>query len=1496
MNPSSPSLASRPNTSTAIQSAHAALQEKARENSYVVSALSKRIETSPERPLIKSAAHKRMQSLQSGTVRDLSNLIEANSNSLGSPTRSPERSPVKTGSPNTCRDIFFDDASSDKVPTRSGKSTPTNETPTLRPSLRRPPQSILGDNTPPQSATMLALQTMASKDSDHSTTDVANESNALVRTSPTFDAISHQILSLTSIATNLQKEMAQLSRRSKDNATDLLSLKEATNARDEDIRKSLRELLLNLSESGSRSSSNPYGGGAGLLLEGKTHSSASSNVGKPFTLPRIPSPRSFAASLDRESLATPSLYTPENTATIALLEKILREMGTTEGQDLLISRLSEVADRVKQEGLSTASKLDELLDYVKNNSSSNSKELLLRNGGGSGNSRPRNFSFEQPSQLELEFDSPRSGPVAPRVDALVHAGDISNRSVTATSNASEILNEDVIKAIRSVKDSVAQGGGLTAEVKALVRELRGEVLGMGRDLGRKLEQQLGADRDAPRDIGADKEELTRMVEEGFSELKEHMDQILRECQRQSSPPPAYRVDYQEIYNAMSSALNERSLGPEKQGLEKEDILDAVREAWENYKPEIEVQQFGLEREELLECVKEGILQYRPQDGTRDASGASREEVFEAVVEGLKHFSPPRLPTQDSLTRDEILDAVREVLGEFEFPSAPAADPQITRDQMVDAVREGLGGFEFPNSGTALSRDLAGSVVRNESFNSANSGFERKRTAEEPFAEEVVDRIQEVLEVMRQEFKAVSDEAKQNVAAHGRDTEQVLDATKDGFEKLRADIESYVDRAADVTGKDEILDSLQESFERLHESMAASIARLDKMAEKDELLYSMRENFDQLQEAMTSTIIHTANVSGTDKILDSLQERFDRLQEIMTSSVTRSPNVSNTDEILNSIHDGFSQIKNNMTSSMVDSGVDVSSKDEVIESIRDGFDRLQETITSSVVRSSDTPNKDDILDGMRDHFDRLQDTLTSSVARSGEMTNNDEMLASIRDELGHLEETLTSTIIHTADVTGKDAIIESMRDQFDQLQGILKSAVATAVQESGNDEIISRMHEGLDKLQENMTTTIIHAVSVTGNEKVLESMNEKFDDLHQTLKSSVVPSNNDSGKEEIIDQMRESLDQLQETMTSTIIHAVNITGNEKVLENMRQGFEKLQETLTTSMIPSGDATGKDGILTGIRDGFESLRGNLAELQETLTTTIVHTADVTGKDKILDSMQQGFEQLQETIKSSVVTSGGDNINKEEILNSIRDGFDRLQEGMASSLVRAEPSADKDEIADILRDGLDSLREDIQRPRDINGSNNSGNREILDALQDGLSSLRSDVEKIVNKPVDMTVNYEILDALRAGLEGVRTDIDRLRERDEDDRALATRDAGQVVPADSLKRNDIDNLEVLITQLRIKVEALESMSSSQPAPGSLSKEHLDGLETLVRDIHGSVTSTDRSRADDEDTVKREDVQAIETLLRNTKAKLDEIDTEQSLKKEHLEPVETLISSIRDS
>ena len=1139
LNPGSSSPAAKPNTSRNIAAAAEALTAKARESAYTVNPPPNK---SPEKSLIKGQHHKRFQSIQNSNGPLRNSYVDA----LGSLDRgrgsgsSPERLPRTPG-------LDFENRSPEKSPIRS-------ETPT--PSSKRPPlKAILGENTP-TSSTMLALQNMPTpKDTDFSLTDITNNSTPAVRGSQTFDALSTQILSLTSIATNLQREMAQLSRRSKDNATDLCSLKEATNSRDEDIRKSLKDLAVNLSSgllesgttNGMRNTSNHSQRPGGHFLENKPYISPP-GMSKSFSLPRIPSPNSMlGTSIDREISASP--YNVEGAASIALLEKIFREMGTKEGQEQVLSILSELQKRPesKQADPQTVKKLEEILVLLKD--STNSRALVPRRDHGNG-------IENSPPKLELDFNPPANRPLAKR--------NITPQLATAqahlnTKGSESIINEDLQKLLKKIKDSIAEGGGMTAEVKAHVRELRGEVLGMGRDIARRLDQAESTSQSSRTDAqGPGREEIAHIVQEGLAELRDHMEVLMREKRRQSSSSISSRrsMDNHEIYTAVKNALTE--FPPQQQvalqdpgsGIEREEILEAVREAWETYKPEIELQNFGLEREEILQCLKEGLHDYQSQDQKRDLGGATYEEVLDAVREGLQNFKPPPIETEASLTKDEILMTVRECLETFDFPTSsigPMREPEMTREDVLDAVKEGL------SAQAPMSKEIE--FNRDDLFDAVKAGLEGAATPMGGVGEKVLDKMEDLIDGMRVEFKQYS-------VANGGDTEQVLDAMKDGLEVLRADIETYVDRASDVTGKDEIIDTVKNSLEHLRVDLEQSI--------------------------------------------------------------------------------------------------------------------------SNAPRSNEPGNNGELLDAMEKEFEHLRQTIATSIVRSGGM----------------------------------------------------------------------------------------------GPER-----------------------------EEILDIIREGISE----MSSSVPRATNPDTAAESITVMKEEFEHLRETLGSTMVRGGMSVDQEAILEAVREGHESLR---AELES------------------------------------------------------------------------------------RRDRPESLY--------------SGTGELLDALNDGLDGLRVDVERMVNKPLDMTVNYEILETLKEGLASVRADVDRLHTVQSGQRGLSELRDGEVIVADgeaeALRRNDIGNLEMMITQLRIKVEALDNMPPPppphpMPTPASestVSAEHFEALESMLRDIQASMADiSQRGHPETENSATKDDTEAIETLLRNTKAKLDEVtsaDSEGLARVSQIESIESILNETRDA
>ncbi|KAI1110119.1 hypothetical protein F5Y14DRAFT_372100 [Nemania sp. NC0429] len=1062
LNPQSPSVGtSRSGTSLAIQSAHAALNEKARENALVPVIHKRNTDhSSPERGLVpRTSPHKRMQSLQQGSVRDLSLMIEsgrdsANSTPRGSPEKEKFPRPATPVRPRDPRDPERETRSIEKEPSYFGPiSIAPALTPAMRPSSRWPQPSILGENTPPQSATMLALQNMSSpstREGESPLATVTNHAAAQPKITASHDLLSSQLVTLTNIATALQKEMSALSRRSRDNATDLMSLKEATHARDEDIRKSLRDLASNVDS--TRHHRDPYN--PGMYIDNKAfNGSPTLKNARPYALPRIPSPNSFAASLDRESiLSTPSLVGSETPATMALLEKIIREMSTKDGQDSMFDRLSELAERLA--GMASATKVEELMSHVK----TMKQEQAVILAAGNGTKAPRSLSFDSDSDRSAKgIDwNQHDGTINQKAERLLIDKD--GRHASTPPQSSELLNDEILRIIRSVKDSVAQGGGLTAEVKALVRELRGEVLGMGRELGRKLEESGGKSSHGKSETKS-RADLARIVEEGLEQMKVYMQQKLREHRRESTESTKSMIDYQEIYNAMRTAISD-SQASKRQELSRDDVLNAVKDAWENYKPEIEIQQLGLERDEVLACIKQGLEEYAPQQEMPET--ATRDEVFAAVVEGLKHFSPPQIETPESLSRDEVLEAVRECLEEFEFPVAPSAlGNGLTREDMLNAVKQGLDEFEFPNTNTALVSQDGGNV-------------------------EIMEKLHDIMQYMQDEFKAVSEQTQQRAAANGRDTEQVLDATKEGLETLRAQIEEYTDRIAENSGanaQEELMANLVNSLDTFRDELAEMIAKTS-----DSSRDLVKQEVESLRDAVNSSLVpHVPPPPDNREALEAIREGLDRVRGDLLR-----PHAGTTD-ILDALHEGFSEMRA-CIEKINDKPVDLTANDEILDALKSGLDDVHADI-DALRGGSD--NERAMVTVNREPSDAL---IPADLVRHGDLKNLEGIMTDLRVKMEAIETT------QPVPPSGPEGGLS--KEDLAEMEEMLRNGVS----KEDLNEMEQRLRTGVFKDGPNETEPRLQ----TGLSR------EDLSDIEEMLRNAV--------SKEDLNQIEELLRSMQESMT------------------------------------------------------------------------------------------------------------------------------------------------------------------------------------------------------------------------------------------------------------------------------------------------------------------------------------------------------------------------------
>jgi hypothetical protein len=1286
---------------------------------------------------------------------------------------------------------------------------------------------------------MLALQHMSStpsKEPENPLSDITNGSTAISKGPQNLEALSDQILSLTSIATGLQKEMSQLSRRSRDNATDLLSLKEATNSRDEDIRRSLRELL------GSHGNGNdgqnrlppardPFGG---YFLDNKPHNLSPPST-RGFQLPRIPSPKSFGDSIERGSISTPSLVGSEANSSLILLERIIREMGTKEGQESLLGRLQEVSNKLS--GMATSQKLDEVIDQVRAQSE---QAIILGNSFGSPNaSRSRNLSFESENSI---MPGQTRSTVSQRVEHIMK--NEARRNSEPSARGSDILNDDLMSIIRSVKDSVSQGGGLTAEVKALVRELRGEVLGMGREIGKRLEQQAASKRGVEDHDTPSKDEVARVIDEGLEQMKDQLNHVLREHRRQSAASVSTQksaVDYQEIYNAMRAAIQDNEATKSNlPDLSREDVIEAVRDAWENYKPEIEVQQIGLERDEVLACLKQGLQEYSARDDHPPA--ATRDEVLTAVVEGLQHYVPPQVDQPATLSRDEIIDAVRDCLEEFEFPVAPGAGGDFTHEDMVHAVREGLQDLDVHSSRALVP---------------ASSGNN----------DDVSDRLREIMEYLRHEFKTMSDEAKENVAATGRETEQVLGATKDGFENLRQAMESYVDRATGAAGQEEFMDDLLKSLEDFKDEMAGIVSTTNQESREQ-----LQTELEGLREIVNSSMIPAPPPqSNNTEVLEALNTGFNNLrQEVLRPR-------AETSEILDALNDGLNDLRAGMDR-VTNKPTDLTANDEILDALKAGLDSVRADIES-------------IRDSSND-----QAVATLNAAPSA----NDEIMEALKSGL-----------------SGVRADIEALRDSQTE------KAVAV-VEPKENDEVLEALKNGLDALRvdieairESTSEKAVATVDTTSNDDViaavktgLESLRADFEAVRDSSEKAIAPVDKSSSSDEFIEALKAGL------------------------ESLKVDIEAARETSDRSA--PDDNTSNDEVIVTLKNGLDSLHAEIAALanQEKPDAPVENTSN----DEVIVTLKNGLDSLHTEIAALASQekpeAAVENTSNDEVIVTLKNGLDSLRtdiEAIATAQKSAPAdSTTNDEVIEALKNGLDSLRTDIEALQESNQkalapvADIKPNDEVLDALKTGLESLRSDIETLRETnseraiaPADSASDEKILEALKTGLESVRSDIEALRDSN-GERALAAVSTAKTEDGESgegIKSDDVKNLEVLIAGLAIKIDSVKAENQG------VQKDDLSRMEELLRTVQDSVDeiasreTLTRSlsvkkkkeegaeepesgiQGDAEEPASKEDMQAIETILRNTKGKLDDlIEGEQAVRKDHIDNVEALLLETRET
>lgn len=1388
-----------------------ALEEKARESlptsSYTTNPMSSR---SPERSLIKGNQHKRMQSLQPSSVRDLRSYLDTHK----SPERSPERPQTRDGARSRDGDRDYFGKELDNRYGQFGTPSPSTaydltHTPTTRPSHR----AILGENTPP-SATMKALQTMTIPPHilDPPLQNITNSSSPTPAAGQPLDSISTQLLSITNIVSSLQKDMSQLSRRSKDNATDLISLKEATNSRDEDIRQSLKDLLSSMTEKQKAAAA-----AAAAVEEARA---APLNLHDPhmtptkqFTFPRMSSPSGWAD----ERMGSPNPYSVEGAASVAMLEKIIREMVTKDGQERLIANLQVIVDKANGD---TAKKVSELVEFVKQ-------------GSAASNLAPPGSSAFQPS--------PGSGPLTRTLSADYPQSFNSPK-------AADFVSEEMLKYLRKIKDTAAESGCVTMATKTLVQDLRGEVLGMGRELARKIEEVEQAKSAEPHASPEDAtQEISAIIQEGLDDLKEHMDKVMRERRRQSMSSVVTRgtVDNNEVYDVVKHALAERGLDQySAQGapLDKEAIVAAIREAYDSVemKPNVEIQQFGLEREEILQCLRDGLQDYN------GSGAASREEIADMIQDSLQQLRLPPPVNEANEIREEILMAVRDSLEELK-PSLVPQQPQtdgLTRDILLDSIKEALSSHEFGPQEVEIPQEAL--------FDAVKAGLEASQPDVDANNEMIVQRIQGLVDSMHSEFTAYS-------SANGRDTEQVLDALRDGLDRLGAELQGHFDKAPDASQQDVIVDSFRVELDKLREDVQGYVAegpRGDQEWSRGDMVTFIKTELENLHEGLSAKLVPASD--DKEELLAALKAGF---EEMNSQVALRGEDADSNEDINEALKHEFDQLKE------VILGDTAGHKNDLLEKLEVGFDGLQVGLREASATS--TPN-DDLLAAMKEEFEHLRETLGSSLMKSGG-ADKDDVIDAIRElvdglrvahdttskesvtvlqaDLEALKESLGNALVPAGE-TDKSVDLEAIKASLEEL----KTASAAA---GVNEELLEAFRGELEQIRQSDGLTRQHGRADT--EEVLEAVRLGLDDLRSHVEKKLDGPQDGSSSGEIVDALNDGLEGLRADVTKLANKPVDMTVSYEILDTLKEGLAALREDVallkgTTSRSAPAPApeveievevdavpTGNEMVLADASsDGPAGDRGIIDDpVTEENTKTIEET---TSREIVPDSTQRNDVEKMEYILSQIHA-------KVEAMDA------NIQNSAPASEAAAVPGS-------VMKDDLVSIE------------------EMLKEVQAAVLVLQ---ERDAPLPVlEGFAKKEDTDAIETLLANTKAKIEELVFPD---------------PATAVTKENLEDVELVV---RTTSEALDALAKKIEEEGA-TKADVTVVQVIADDIKTALEEMKAAKPDDEADPKatKADVDAVSLLVDDLKAKLDDMkipDPEEIPSKADIEQLTGLIHEFRDS
>lgn len=1252
-----------------------------------------------------------------------------------------------------------------------------------------------------------------------------------------LETLTSQLSGLTSIANSLQREMTNLSRRSKDNATDLISLKEATKSRDEDIRTSLRDLVHSLRILESERLLEGPSSSVPMITQGSA-SSRSSSYASDFASSKVSS-SSKASSVD-----------PKSGAEMAALDKILRDMPTKEEQGRVINLLHDVQEALKSRVSKSESeeKVLSLLEEFKDREYARGKELAIP-GKLADNAEEKIMAMLEDLREDLHETKPK---------------EVDRRVLFMLEEIKQKDNEDEERIFSVLEDLKNKEGDERIEtILSLLHELK----------------EKGGDAKVLTFLEDIKERVDSMSEE----LSKAVNGVQAQSQSQSSKPtsghPVTSDEFLDVLNNVKEGVDSsggtmaevKKLLEDWKGLkggQEREAQQTLRDLMKEIEVLVTEQRHAIARLHNSSGLPSTALTFNPPlppDLDNEAaitalaniaSTTTRTDITLSSINALIKVFQKDVNHANTHSAESLLSVSRFLDGLQESMAGTNSQAGEIR-KIIEVVRIGVGGAndklaQFDGSFTQKVEELLSiqKHMQRKILGNEDEYIWKQDVGVKAAVEELRSEVEDMIE---RNTEAVNESTEKTIEAiRGSDpapliaelktaleamAERSLQAFKDAdpaeaLERLKTDLTEAILN----TNPCEAIQLFRGEVKELLENAMAAIDSKSGSDEVVELLAGMKQELGELVEKST-----TSSMTESTEMKLAIQNLKSEVEGILEKSLNSAITISNStaDEKTSA---AIAELKSEV-GDMMSKAVAIADKPDGSEKIQESIEELKREITdlmdkytTALTPPTTYPEAEEIKTRITALSNELCEAIERTVALASESSTESNQqikkaVEDLRSDIGELGNSMAAAVASNS----SSGVEEAMKTAFEEMRIEVLGKIEKSLEmsETGNDKMTAAIEELKREVNETVENSVSLAVAAAPKpdmkpinkvHEVLEGLQEQVSNLMEKSTPIPIPGSEEATKQLRADIKNDIAEILEKTPTSLESTAVKVA-----VDELRKEVSEMLDKSMSTIAARGDAdttpVSNPSAVERIERSISSLKTEIGEMVERSLAAAIANSTFDSEENVKEVIEELKKDVRDILQMSIVPLAPP---KEEAVELVKIALAGFKHDLTGFTMGGPTSSESSDVMEAIVELKTQVGEMMERSRDdeIRGALEALRAQVESfSVRDekGVEVLRKEVESLVEKF-----------SVAAG--EVRSVVEELRGKEEQLQFSANGEVKEAINATQVEGLEIQHS---LDTLKAQIEELSEKSKDEEIRMAIETLKVDIEESVSRSMSALVTPT---------------------------------------------------------